>query len=151
MAYEKHDWQPGEVITEGLLDHMEQGIADAQGATSIPTGALVPGTGIALDRDADTQAITVSVKAGTIGTEQLKAGAVNTSALLDGAVTAAKLAKGVIPAAYTLPAATGAALGGVKQAAAVADLAADATLADVVAKVNALLAAQRAAGQVAAK
>ena len=26
MTYEKHDWQAGEVITEALLDNMEQGI-----------------------------------------------------------------------------------------------------------------------------
>lgn len=29
MAYTKHDWQTGETITETLLDHMEQGIEDA--------------------------------------------------------------------------------------------------------------------------
>lgn len=29
MAYEKHDWQDGEVITETLLNNMEQGIYDA--------------------------------------------------------------------------------------------------------------------------
>lgn len=29
MAYEKHNWQDGEVITETLLDNMEQGIYDA--------------------------------------------------------------------------------------------------------------------------
>lgn len=29
MTYEKHDWQAGEVITEALLDNMEQGIYDA--------------------------------------------------------------------------------------------------------------------------
>lgn len=28
MAYEKHNWQTGEVITEELLDHMEEGIAE---------------------------------------------------------------------------------------------------------------------------
>lgn len=28
-TYEKHDWEPHEVITEALLDHMEQGIYDA--------------------------------------------------------------------------------------------------------------------------
>ena len=27
MTYEKHDWQAGEVITEALLDNMEQGSA----------------------------------------------------------------------------------------------------------------------------
>lgn len=29
MTYEKHDWQAGEVITEALLNNMEQGIYDA--------------------------------------------------------------------------------------------------------------------------
>lgn len=29
MTYEKHDWQAGEVITEALLDNMENGIAEA--------------------------------------------------------------------------------------------------------------------------
>lgn len=29
MAYEKHNWQTGEIITEERLDAMEQGIADA--------------------------------------------------------------------------------------------------------------------------
>ena len=29
MAYNKHDWKPNELITEALLDHMEQGIYDA--------------------------------------------------------------------------------------------------------------------------
>lgn len=28
MAYVPHDWETGEVITEELLDHMEQGISD---------------------------------------------------------------------------------------------------------------------------
>lgn len=35
--YEKHDWQAGEVITEALLDHIEQGIYDAN------TRAMTPG------------------------------------------------------------------------------------------------------------
>lgn len=30
MAYEKHDWQCGEHITANKLNHMEEGIADAQ-------------------------------------------------------------------------------------------------------------------------
>lgn len=34
--YEKHDWQSGEVITETLLDHMEQGIYDANTRTLTP-------------------------------------------------------------------------------------------------------------------
>jgi len=59
-------------------------------------------------------------------------------------VTGAELA-----ASYTLPTATTSALGGVKQAAAVADLGNEADLADVVAKINALLAAMRTAGALA--
>lgn len=58
--------------------------------------------------------------------------------------------KPAIPAAYTLPAATAAALGGVKQGAAVPDLAADANTTTANAKINALLAQLRAAGVIAA-
>lgn len=165
MAYEKHDWTPGEIITEELLDHMEQGIADANGAaggageladgsvtkaklaedvqaslgkadtalqaapTTIPQGALVPGAGIDLTRG-EGDVLTCAVKAK--------------------GVTAAMLADGVLPEAYVLPAATAASLGGVKQAAAVADLAADAPAADIVKGVNAILASMRASGSMAA-
>lgn len=58
--------------------------------------------------------------------------------------------KPTIPAAYTLPAATAAALGGVKQGAAVPDLATDANTVTANAKINALLAQLRAAGVIAA-
>lgn len=58
--------------------------------------------------------------------------------------------KPAIPAAYTLPAATAAALGGVKQGAAVPDLAAEANTTTANAKINALLAQLRAAGVIAA-
>lgn len=57
--------------------------------------------------------------AGSVTSAMLAANAVNTAAIGDGQVTAAKLAKGVIPAAYTLPAASATALGGVKRGAAV--------------------------------
>lgn len=53
--------------------------------------------------------------------------------------------------AYTLPAATASALGGVKQAAAVADAASDADAAAIVTTLNALLASLRTAGIVASK
>lgn len=52
---------------------------------------------------------------------------------------------------YTLPAATASALGGVKQAAAVADAASDADAAAIVTTLNALLASLRTAGIVASK
>ena len=54
------------------------------------------------------------------------------------------------PTADTLPAATAAALGGVKQGAAVPDLATDANTTTANAKINALLAQLRAAGVIAA-
>lgn len=50
---------------------------------------------------------------------------------------------------YTLPAATSAALGGVKQGAAVADAAADADAAALVTKINELIASLKAAGVIA--
>ena len=52
---------------------------------------------------------------------------------------------------YTLSAATASALGGVKQAAAVADAASDADAAAIVTTLNALLASLRTAGIVASK
>ena len=50
---------------------------------------------------------------------------------------------------YSLPAATSAALGGVKQGAAVAAVAADADAATIAAKVNELIASLKAAGVIA--
>lgn len=55
------------------------------------------------------------------------------------------------PATFTPPAATAAAVGGVKQAASVADLAADATTAQIVTAVNQLFANLRTAGTLAPK
>ncbi|KFI97818.1 head fiber protein [Bifidobacterium stellenboschense] len=89
--------------------------------------------------------------AGSITSDMLAAGAVNTAAIADGAVTAAKLAKGVVPAAYTLPAATGAALGGVKQGVAVPNVAADADAAALASAFNGLLTQLRAVGVIAPK
>lgn len=54
--------------------------------------------------------------------------------------------KPTIPSAYTLPAATTAALGGVKRAEAIAPLASDADAAAVIAKVNEILTKGKAAG-----
>ena len=84
----------------------------------------------------------VTPPSGSITTSMLKAGCVNTSAIADKQVTAAKLADGVIPDAYTLPAASAAAIGGVKRAAYVADPAGDApTKAEFIALRDALVAA----------
>lgn len=65
-------------------------------AATIPQGALIPGDGISLTRDAQTGAITTSIKAK--------------------GVTTGMIADGVIPGAYTLPAASTSTIGGVKQA-----------------------------------
>ena len=77
---------------------------------------------------------------------KLAANAVETDNIKDGAVTAAKIASGVIPEAYTLPAATTAALGGVKQAAAVTDPEDAAEAAAIVTAFKALTASLRTAG-----
>lgn len=130
MAYEKHDWATGEDITEALLDHMEQGIADAQNATTVPEGSVRAGSGLSVTRDTETGALTVAVAAK--------------------GVTSGMLADGVVPAAYKLPAATKAALGGVKQGAAVADAPEGADAAALRTTVNSLLAALRAGGTIAA-
>ncbi len=78
---------------------------------------------------------------GSGGSGEVADGSVTTAKIADGAVTAAKMAPGVIPEAYVLPAATSGALGGVKQASAVADATDDA-----VSTLNSLLASLRAAG-----
>ena len=44
MAYEKHDWQTGEIITEALLDSMENGIANAYITTVTVTADNNTGT-----------------------------------------------------------------------------------------------------------
>ena len=80
------------------------------------------------------------------GHAKLAANAVETDNIKDGAVTAAKIASGVIPEAYTLPAATTAALGGVKQAAAVTDPEDAAEAAAIVTAFKALTASLRTAG-----
>ena len=75
---------------------------------------------------------------------KLAANAVEADNIKDGIISAAKMASGVIPDAYVLPAATTSALGGVKQAAAVADPVSDEAAA-VSASLKALTASLRAA------
>ena len=83
---------------------------------------------------------------GSVTHAKLAANAVETDNIKDGAVTAAKIAPGVIPEAYTLPAATTAALGGVKQAAAVTDPEDAAEATAIVTAFKALTASLRTAG-----
>ncbi len=81
----------------------------------------------------------------TGGSAEVEDGSITTDKLADDAVTAAKIAPGVIPTAYVLPAASSAALGGVKQGSAISDLSAAPTQADF----NNLLAVLRATGLIA--
>lgn len=83
---------------------------------------------------------------GSVTHAKLAANAVETDNIKDGNVTAAKLASGVLPEPYTLPTATTAALGGVRQAAKVTDPAEGADAAAIVTAVKALTASLRAAG-----
>lgn len=117
--------------------------------TTIPQGALTAGTGITATRGED-GVITVGVKPKGITVNELADRAVEPVKIKQASLTADLFAAGVLPAAYKLPAATATTLGGVKQGAAVPDLAADADTTDANAKINALLAQLRAAGVIAA-
>lgn len=75
--------------------------AGGDAPTTIPYGALTTGAGINLERDKGSGVVTLSIRSKGI--------------------TAGMIADGVIPAPYVLPAA-GAALGGVKKAAAVTNV-----------------------------
>lgn len=79
------------------------------------------------------------------GSAEVEDGSITTDKLANGAVTAAKIASGVIPSAYVLPAASSAALGGVKQGSAISDLSAAPTQTDF----NNLLTVLRATGLIA--
>lgn len=122
MAYTKKDWKTGETITEQALDNMEQGIADADSKNTqqdSKIAALEGKTGEA-----------TTGKAGLLSAEDKKK--------LDGIAANANN--------YTLSAATKSALGGVKQAAVVAEASGEqATKAEF----KALLDALKAAGMMA--
>lgn len=122
MAYTKKDWKTGETITEQALDNMEQGIADADSKNTQQDSkitALEGKTGEA-----------TTGKAGLMSAEDKKK--------LDGIAANAN--------SYTLPAATKSALGGVKQAAAVAEASGEQV---TKAEFKALLDALKAAGMMA--
>lgn len=150
--------EPGQNITQMAAFDADGNPVDIAGGGDAPAaGSVTPASLSGYDADTGHSKM-VRVKAdgsgfdfvddsvtppsGSITTSMLKAGCVNTSAIADKQVTAAKLADGVIPDAYTLPAATTAAIGGVKQAAYVADPAGDApTKAEFIALRDALVAA----------
>lgn len=89
----------------------------------------------------------VSISGLPSGSSTPASNSITTDMLQDGAVTKAKIASGVIPEAYTLPAATTGALGGVRQAAHVASAAGENV---TKAEFEALLDALEASGVLAA-
>ncbi len=122
MAYTKKDWKTGETITEQALDNMEQGIADADSKNTQQDSKITV-------LESKTVEATTN-KAGLLSAEDKKK--------LDGIAANANN--------YTLPAATKSALGGVKQAAAVAEASGEQV---TKAEFKALLDALKAAGMMA--
>lgn len=97
MAYTKKNWKSGDTITEQALNNMEQGIAAADAKNTEQDGKIT-----ALE---DKTGEATTAKAGLLSAADKKK--------LDGIAANANN--------YVLPAATKSALGGVKQAAAVAE------------------------------
>lgn len=132
--------QPGaqevSLYIEGLPSGGSATVADG----SVTTEKLADGA-VTTDKIGTYAVGSNQIAEGAISTGKLETGCVSTNYLANGAVTAEKIASGVIPEAYTLPAATTGALGGVKQVAFVADPAGDTpTKAELVAIRDALVA-----------
>ena len=165
MAYDPTTWTTGDTITAEKMNHLEQGVANEQVGPQGPKGETGPtgATGAAgaaagfgtptatVDATSGTPAVTVQAS----GPDTAKVFAFSFTGLKgekgdtgaqgpagEKGDTGARGPQGPAGATYTLPAATTAALGGVKQAAAVEDVAAAPTMEEF----NALLAALRTAG-----
>jgi hypothetical protein len=153
MAYSPTTWTTGDTITAEKMNHLEQGVANEQVGPQGPKGETGPAgaTGAAgaaagfgtptatVDATSGTPAVTVQAS----GPDTAKVFAFSFTGLKgEKGDTGAQGPQGPAGATYTLPAATTAALGGVKQAAAVADVAAAPTMEEF----NGLLASLRAAG-----
>ena len=165
MAYDPTTWTTGDTITAEKMNHLEQGVANEQVGPQGPKGETGPtgATGAAgaaagfgtptatVDATSGTPAVTVQAS----GPDTAKVFAFSFTGLKgekgdtgaqgpagEKGDTGAQGPQGPAGATYTLPAATTAALGGVKQAAAVEDVAAAPTMEEF----NALLAALRTAG-----
>lgn len=140
MAYTPNTWEDGEIITAEKMNNLENGVKSASETPGTPGAAAGFGQPTATV-DANTGTPSVSVSASGPDTAKVFA---FTFSNLKGAKgdKGDKGDQGEPGATYTLPAATTSALGGVKQATALADVAAAPTMEEF----NALLAALRAAG-----
>lgn len=150
MAYSPTTWKTGDTITAEKMNHLEQGVANEQVGPQGPKGETGPAgaTGAAgAAAGFGTPTATVDATSGTPAVT-VQASGPDTAKVFAFAFTGLKGEKGAqgpqgpAGATYTLPAATTAALGGVKQAAAVADVAAAPTMEEF----NGLLASLRKAG-----
>lgn len=165
MAYSPTTWTTGDTITAEKMNHLEQGVANEQVGPQGPKGETGPAgaTGAAgaaagfgtptatVDATSGTPAVTVQAS----GPDTAKVFAFSFTGLKgekgdagaqgpkgEKGDAGARGPQGPAGATYTLPAATTAALGGVKQAAAVEDVAAAPTMEEF----NGLLASLRTAG-----
>ena len=150
MAYDPTTWTTGDTITAEKMNKLEQGVANEQVGPQGPKGETGPAgatgaTGAAAGFGTPTA--TVDATSGTPAVT-VQASGPDTAKVFTFSFTGLKGEKGdageqgPAGATYTLPAATTAALGGVKQAAAVEDVAAAPTMEEF----NGLLASLRTAG-----
>ena len=153
MAYDPTTWTTGDTITAEKMNKLEQGVANEQVGPQGPKGETGPAgatgaTGAAagfgtptatVDATSGTPAVTVQAS----GPDTAKVFTFSFTGLKgEKGDAGARGPQGPAGATYTLPAATTAALGGVKQAAAVEDVAAAPTMEEF----NSLLASLRKAG-----
>lgn len=153
MAYTPTVWKTGDVITAEKMNKLEQGVQNEQVGPQGPAGAAGATGPAGASAGFGTPTATVDANTGTPSVT-VSASGPDTAKVFSFAFKNLKGAKGDKgdtgdpgeqgPAgpSYTLPAATTSALGGVKMAAAVADVAAAPTQTEF----NALLASLRAAG-----
>lgn len=162
MAYDPTTWTTGDTITAEKMNKLEQGVANEQVGPQGPKGDTGPvgatgetgaaagfGTPTAtVDATSGTPAVTVqasgpdTAKVFAFAFTGLKGEKGDTGAQGPAGEKGDTGEQGPAGATYTLPAATTAALGGVKQAAAVEDVAAAPTMEEF----NSLLASLRTAG-----
>ena len=162
MAYDPTTWTTGDTITAEKMNHLEQGVANEQVGPQGPKGETGPagadgadgaaagsGTPTAtVDATSGTPAVTVqasgpdTAKVFAFSFTGLKGEKGDTGAQGPKGEKGDTGAQGPAGATYTLPAATTAALGGVKRATAVEDVAAAPTMEEF----NGLLASLRKAG-----